>query len=121
MIRLIRVVVGPGTAVPVGADEDAVSEFWTITGDDVRGSEHGAVVAFEQGLLGGDTHAIGLELLHDPCATVVVGLAVHGARAKVALGLAEGVGTVCTEGRAYGLGRDGVVVRRRLLAEAAGG
>ena len=117
MIRLIRVVVGPGTAVPVGADEDAVSEFWTITGDDVRGSEHGAVVTFEQGLLGGDTHAIGFELLHDPRTTIFVSLTVHRTRAKVALGLAEGVGTVCTEGRAYGLGRDGIVARRCLLAE----
>ena len=87
----------------MGTDEDAVCEFRTIAGDDVRGTEHRAVVAFEQGLLGGDTHAIGFELLHDPRTTIFVSLTVHRTRAKFALGLAENEGTVSTEGRAYGL------------------
>jgi hypothetical protein len=47
-------------------------------------------------------------------------LTIHGAGAEFALGLAEGVGTVSTEGRTYGL-QDSDVVRSGLLAEAAGG
>ena len=46
-VGLIRIVISPGTAVPVGTDEDAVFEIRTIAGDDVRSTEHRAVVAFE--------------------------------------------------------------------------
>ena len=102
-VGLIRIVIGPGTTVPVGTEEDTVCEIRAIAGNDVGGTEHRAVVAFEQGFLGSYTHAIGLELLHDPCTTVFVGLAVHGARTKFALGLAESEGAVSTEGWTYGL------------------
>ena len=102
-VGLIRIVIGPRTAVPMGTDEDAVCEIRTIAGDDVRGTEHRAVVAFEQSFLGNDTHAIRLELLHNPCATVFVGLTVHGTRTKGTLLFAVKKSTVSTEDWTYGL------------------
>ena len=118
-VGLIRIVISPWTTVPVGTDQDAVCEVRAIAGDDVGGTEHRAVVAFEQGFLGSDTHAIGLELLHDPCATIFMGLTVHGTRTKFALGLTESEGAVSTEGRTCGL-EDSDVVRGGLLAKTAG-
>ena len=116
-VGLIRIVISPGTAVPVGTDEDAVFEIRTIAGDDVRGTEHRAVVAFEQRLLGGDGEAVTRELTDDPLGTGVVSGAVHRTRAKGTLLFAVKKSAVSTEGRAYGLNRDGNIIRGGLFAE----
>ena len=116
-VGLIRIVIGPGTAVPVRTDENAVFEFWTIAGDDVRGTEYRSVIAFEQRLLGGDGETVTLELTDDPLGTGVVSSAVHRTRAKGTLLFAVKKSTVSTEGRAYGLDRDGNIIRGGLFAE----
>ena len=101
-IGLVGVVVGPGAAVPVGTEQDAVFELRTVAGDDVRAVERRAVVAFQLAFLGDDGHAVALELIDDPLLAEVVGLAVHGARTEVTLLLAEEIGAVGIEGGTYG-------------------
>ena len=99
-VGLVGVVVGPGTAVPVGTDEYAVAELGAVAGDDVGGVERGAVVATEIGTLRGDGEAEALELGGYPLATEVVGGTVHGAGPEGALLFTVGVGAVGHEGGA---------------------
>ena len=63
---------------------------WLMS-DDIGALEDSAVVAFQVCLL--QLHAISVlfELLLNPLGTLLVGLAVHGARTKTALGSTEGV------------------------------
>ena len=119
-IGLVGVVVSPGTAVPVGTEHDALLLLWSVAGYNVVAEQGRAVVALEGGALFGDTHAVVLELGGNPLSTLLVGLAVHGARSEVALLLAEQVGGVGREGGSDGFGDlcGGVVAA---LGTAAGG
>jgi hypothetical protein len=103
----------------VGTKKNTVREFRTITGDDVRSTQHRTVVTFEKSLLGGHLKTVASELLHNPLGTVFVSLAVHRTGTEVALLLTEGVGTVGTEGRANRVS-DGRVGVGGLLAKTAG-
>ena len=94
MFIRIWIVIGPGTAVPVGTDEDAIAEFWTEAGHNVHGAEYGAVVTFQISLLPDDGETVGFELTHNPLTASVVSLRVHRAGSEFALGCAEGVGTI---------------------------
>ena len=117
-VGLVGVVISPGTTIPVGTEQDAVGEFWTVAGNDICGMEGGAVVAFQLAFLGDDSHAVTLELVDDPLFTKVVGGTVHGAGTEVALLLTEEIGAISIEGGTDGglcLGVGG------LLAETARG
>ena len=63
-------------------------------GNDIRGLEHRAVVAFQIGFLKRHLIAILRKLFFYPLGTKLVGIAVHGARPEVALLLAEGIGGI---------------------------
>ena len=117
-VGLVGVVVGPGTAVPVGTDEYAVAELGAVAGDDIGGVEHGAVVAFQVGSLRGNGEAETLELGGYPLTTEVVGRTVHGARPEGALLFTVGIGAVGHEGGAYRRGSDRVAACS-LLAQTA--
>ena len=65
--------------------------FWGLAGDDIGAFEDGTVVAFEVGFLQFHLIAVLFELLLNPLGTLLVGLAVHDTRTKVALGSTEGV------------------------------
>ncbi len=119
MISGVRVVVGPRTAVPVGAEQDTVLSVRVVAGDDVGAAQGGAVVASEGGVLFCDGHAVVSEFRDDPAGAGVVGRTVHRAGAEGALGLAESVGAVSAEDGAHG-GGSGGVGGGGLLAEAAG-
>ena len=86
----------------MGADED--SSFWLLAvsclllaGDDIRAFKDGAVVAFQVGLLQLNLIAILTKLLLYPFAATLVGLAIHGTGAEVALGSTESVGRIGIE------------------------
>ena len=118
-VGFVGVVVGPGTAVPVGTKQDTLGELGTVAGDDVGGVERGAVVAAEVGLLRGDGEAEALELGGYPLATEVMGGAVHGAGTEGTLLLTVGVGAVGREGETHGGGSDRVAACC-LLAQTTG-
>ena len=120
MIGLIRIVVSPGAAVPMGTDKNTVFEFWTVAGDDVRSTEHRAVITFEECLLGRDCQPETAELIHNPLGAKVMGLAVHRARAEVTLLLAIAIGTICRKSGTYRLHGNTIVVGS-LLTQATGG
>ena len=88
-VGLVRVVIRPRPAVPVGTEQDAVGEFGTVAGDDVRAVEGRTVVTLQFALLGDDGHAVALKLADDPLLAEVMGLAVHSAGTEVALLLTE--------------------------------
>ena len=99
MVVGVRVVVGPGAAIPMGADEDAVTQLWPIAGDDVVREQRRAVESLQRGALLSDGQSAALKLLHNPLSAAFVSLAVHGTRAEVALRLTEGIGRVGREHR----------------------
>ena len=107
-VGLIGIVIGPGTAVPMGTDEDTAGQLGAVAGDDIGGVERGAVVALQIGLLRGDGEAEALELGGYPLATEIVGGAVHGAGTEGALLFAVGIGAVGHEGGTHGRGSNGV-------------
>ena len=117
-VGLVGIVIGPGTAVPMGADEDAAGQLGAVAGDDIGGVERGAVVALQIGLLRGNGEAEALELGGNPLATEIVGGAVHGAGTEGTLLFAVGIGAVGHEGGAYECGSDGVAACC-LLAQTA--
>ena len=117
-VGLVGIVIGPGTAVPMGTDEDTAGQLGAVAGDDIGGVERGAVVALQIGLLRGDGEAETLELGGNPLATEIVGGAVHGAGTEGALLFAVGIGAVGDEGGAYGRGSNGVAACC-LLAQTA--
>ena len=84
----------------MGADEDAGLlgvRLWVLSGDDIRAFKDGAVVAFQVGLLQLNLIAILTKLLLYPFAATLVGLAIHGTGAEVALGSTESVGRIGIE------------------------
>ena len=108
-IRFIRIVICPGTTVPMGTKQDPVCELRLITCDNIRTLKHRAVVALQKRLLRNDAHAILLELADNPLLTVIMRLAVHRASTKIALSLTERIGTIGTESRAHRLHGDAVI------------
>ena len=96
-IGAVRVVVGPRTTVPVGTEQDAFGGLWFVFGHDVGGMQHGAVIAFHIRFLCGHIASKLLEFTDNPIGTLLVRLAIHGTRAKVALCLDESVSRVGVE------------------------
>ena len=103
VVGFVRVVVSPGTTVPVGTEQDTLLFFWLIARNDIIALKGGAVETFKCGSLFGHIHAVALEFLNNPLSTLFVSLTVHGARTEVALLLTEGISGVGRELRSYGL------------------
>ena len=78
----------------MGTEQDAGGLLWQIARNDIHALQWCAVVSLEYHLLGADRHTILLELTDNPLSAEVVGTAIHRTRTKVALLLAERIGTV---------------------------
>ena len=103
VVGFIRVVVSPGTTIPVGTEHDALLFVWLIACNDIIALKGGAVETFKCGSLFGHVHAVVFELLYNPLPTQFVSLTIHCARSEVALLLTEGISGVGRELRSYGL------------------
>ena len=120
--RAVGVGIGPRTAFPVRADDDAVGEFGAIGGDDVARLEHVAVPRREADFLFRDFQPQGLKPCRDVVAAAAMGFRVGHARPEVALRLDGGkcrVGDEAHAGdacRVYGVGRRGLRIARVFAA-----
>ena len=107
MVGGITVVVGPGTTVPVGGDEDAVGGLGVEAGHDIVAGQQLAVIAREFRALFADRGAQGGELLREPVTTGFMGGRAWHTGTESTLCLDISHGRVGNEGGSSGQG-DGV-------------
>ena len=101
-LRAVGVVIGPRTAVPMGAKQQSCFGFRMNAGNDVRAVQRRSVITFEHGFLCFHRAAIAFELRYNPLFATVVAFAVHIAWAKSALCRRKRIGTVGIKRGSYG-------------------
>ena len=99
VVGLVRVVVGPGSAVPVSTYQDTVRGLRQGTGNDVAGRNLRAVIQVELHPLFHHAAPITSELLYQIVPTLSVCLCPGHAGTESTLLLDMLHGTVCHEGR----------------------
>ena len=101
-LRAVGVVIGPRTAVPMGAKQQSRLGFGMNVGDDIRAAKWRSVITFEHSFLRFHHAAIAFELRHNPLFAAVVAFAVHIAWAKSTLCRRKRIGTVGIKRRTHG-------------------